>query len=224
MRYILFILFFSMSICSFAQVELLGNYVTSFRGLGYECFNFVGKDSFYFDAGYCAEIVRGKGRCEIRGNMLFLYYEKASKGKDSTKLPEIVISDNKDGISELNIQCVNLNADPIGFGAVQIRKSNGKFVTVFCDSAGRAYYRTNSAELPIELETNILGAKTEKLRIDSLGDFNVRIFIKNDLYIENLNNGEVRSYEIDDASEDEIMMKPAKTAGEYRRYTKKYFK
>lgn len=224
MRYFLFLLFFSISTQSFAQVELLGNYVTGFRGMGYECFNFVGKDSFYFDAVYCAEIVRGKGRCEIRDNMLYLYYEKASKEKDSTKLPEIVISDNKDGISELNIQCVNLNADPIAHGAIQIRKSNGKSVAVVCDDAGKAYYRINSAELPIELETYILGAKAQKLRIDSSGDYNVRIFLKNDLYIENINNGEVRAYEIDEASEDEILMKPAKTAGEYRRYTKKYFK
>lgn len=222
MRYILFLLFFSISTHSVAQVELLGEFVTGFRGMGYECFNFVGKDSFYFDAVYCAEIVRGKGRCEIRGNMLYLYYEKASE-KDSTKLPEITISDNKDGIAELNIQCVNLHSDPIAFGTVQIRKSNGKSITVFCDSAGRAYYRINIAELPIELETQLLGATTQKLRIDSLGDYNVRIFLENDLYIETLNKGEVRSYEIDEVSEDEIMMKPAKTTGEYRRYTKKYF-
>src|SRR5689334_17032447 len=100
MRYVLFVLCFFMATHSFAQVELLGRYGASFMGV--ESINFVGKDSFYFDAFYCTNLVQGKGRCELRGNMLYLFFEKALKEKDTTKLPEITMSDNKDGSYLLN--------------------------------------------------------------------------------------------------------------------------
>jgi hypothetical protein len=169
-------------------------------------------------------VVQGKGRCEIRGNMLYLNFEKASELKDSAKLPEIAMSDNKNGNYVLNIQCVNFHADPIGFGAVQITRSNGTTVMLLGDIAGRMSYKINSADLPIQVETKMIAGKTETFKIDNLSDYQVRIFHDDSLFIERLNQGEIWSYEIDELSEDVIVMKPAKTSGEYRRYTKKYNK
>jgi hypothetical protein len=219
MRPVLLLFFFFMATRSFAQVEILGRYSASF--LGSESINFVGKDSFYFEAFYCTNLVRGKGTCELRGNMLYLFFERSSKERDSAKLPEIAISDNKDGIADLHIQCVTLNNDPIKLGIVQIKKGDGKTELAYCDEAGKAYYRIKNADLPIELITNIIGTRNEKIKIDSLGDYNVRIFLDDNWGTEILNKGQVWSYEIDEISDDVIIMKPAKTAGAYRRYTKK---
>jgi hypothetical protein len=206
------------------EIELLGRYGASF--LGAESINFVGKDSFYFDGFYCTNGVHGKGRCEIRGNMLYLFFEKSpSKRIDSAKSPVIEMSDNKDGVYELNITCAGKDGKPIESASIQIKKSNGNAITIYSDAAGRGTYRTNwisSADLPLQIETSCIGFVSKKLTIDRLSDYNIQVFHDEFALIDKeLNNGEVWTYEIDELSEDLIVMKPAKSGGEFRRYTKK---
>lgn len=202
---------------SFAQVELLGRFVTGFRGMGSECITFVGEDSFYFDGGYCAEIVRGKGRCEIRDNMLYLFFEKASEDK---RLPVIQMSNNNDGVSELSITCVNEKDKPVEYATIELKGANGSKTKIYTDLLGRANWKAASTDLPLQIITSVVGYKVQTVRIDSLSDYKIQI--KLDDYVgEIVNKGEVWSYEIDECSEDMIVMKPAKSTEDYRRYTKK---
>lgn len=217
MRYILFVLFFFMATGSFAQVELLGRYTANFS-MGSESIKFVGKDSFYFEAFYCGEIVRGKGRCEIRDNFLYLFFEKDSQEENAKRKPVIEISDNKDGEFVLHISCVDINSKPIAQATVRIRKGNGATTTIYCDNDGKAVYKTNGVLLPLQIETTAVGYKIEKMQIDSAADYN--IVIRHEDTFEEV-KGKDWAYEIDELSEDVIVMKRAKTAGEYRRFTKK---
>lgn len=206
---------------SFAQVELLGSFVTGFRGMGSECITFVGKDSFYFDGGYCAEFVRGKGRCEIRDNMLYLFFEKASED-NSARLPVIQMSNNNDGVTELNITCVNEKARPIDFVSIELIRANGIKTNIYTDSLGNANWKVASTDLPLQIITSAVGAELQTLRIDKLSDY--KILIKLDEYVgRKVNKGEVWYYEIDEFAEDLIVMKPAKSTEDFRRYTKKQY-
>lgn len=218
MRYILFLLFFFVGAHSFAQVELLGRYGASF--IGGESINFVGKDSFYFDGFYCTYGIQGKGTCEIRDNMLYLFFENASHKTIVPKTTSVTEVADKDSIPQLHIQCVDKFGKPLG-ATITIRKNNGTPTYINIDSTGITSYTLNAADLPLQLEFMSIGyANLEKIRVDKLSDYNIQIVLNN-LVDKVLNHGEVWSYEIDEVSEDVIVMKPARSSGEYRRYTKK---
>lgn len=221
MRYLLFVLCFFTATHSFGQIEILGSFVTGFRGLGSECITFVGKDSFYFDGGYCADIVRGKGRCEIRDNMLYLFFEKASAG-NSAWLPVIQMSNNNDGITELSFTCVNEKAKPVDFVSIELIRANGIKTKIYTDSLGNVNWKVADADLPLQIITSAVGYEIQTLRIDSLSDY--KILIKLDEYAgSKVDKGEVWCYEIEELSEDLIVMKPAKSTEDFRRYTKRQY-
>lgn len=221
MRYFLFVLCFFTATRSFGQIEILGNFVTGFRGLGSECITFVGEDSFYFDGVYCAEVVRGKGRCEIRDNMLYLFFEKASEDS-AARLPVIQVSNNNDGVNELSFTCVNEKAKPIDFVSIELIRANGIKTKIYTDSLGKANWKVADADLPLQIITSAIGSEVQTLRIDTLSDYN--ILVKLDEYVSRkVNKGEVWCYEIEELSEDLIVMKPAKSTEDFRRYTKRLY-
>ena len=221
MRYLLSVLCFFIVTHSFAQVELLGSFVTGFRGMGSECITFVGKDSFYFDAFYCAEFVRGKGRCEVRDNMLYLFFEKASEDS-AAWLPVMQMSNINDGVNELSITCVNEQARPVEFVSVELIRANRIKTKIYTDLLGKANWKFTSTDLPLQIITSAVGYEVQTLRIDSLSDYKIQI--KLDEYVgRKVNKGEVWFYEIDECSEDLIMMKPAKSTEDFRRYTKRTY-
>lgn len=220
MRYLIGVLCFFIVARSFGQeIELLGRYGASF--LGAESIDFVGKDSFYFSGVYCGEIVRGKGRCDIRDNMLYLFFERSQK-KDTARAPVIEISDNRDGTSVVNITCADKYGEPIELAYVQLIKSNGTSIAFSSNKLGKAYASINMADLPVNIRTSALGYIKNEITIDTLSDYDILIFHGDNEYaVKNLQNGEVRAYEIEELSEEVIVMRPAKSGGEFRRYTKK---
>jgi hypothetical protein len=205
---------------SFAQVEILGSFVTGFRGFGSESIDFVGKDSFYFDACYCGSFVKGKGRCEIRDNMLYLFFENASQKSDSASLPVIQMSNNNDDVAELNIACVNENAGPMESVTIELIRRNGMKTTIFSDSLGKATWKVNSTDMPLQIITSAVGYENQTLRVNSFSDYNILMTL-NEYVGRKVNKGEVWEYEIDELSEDLIVMKPAKSTEDFRRYKKK---
>lgn len=219
MRTIFYVMCLFMTTGSFAQVEILGSFVTGFRGLGSESINFVGKDSFYFDGCYCGEFVRGKGRCEIRGNMLYLFFEKASEDR-TARLPVIQMSNNNGDVAQLNIACVNESAEPIEFVSLELIRSNGIKTMLYTNSGGKANWKVKGTDMPLQITATTVGYENQTLRVDSLSDYSILITLNEYVY-RKVNKGEVWEFEIDELSEDLIMMKPAKSTGDFRRYTKK---
>jgi hypothetical protein len=214
MRNILFVFCFFMAARSFGQVELLGNFVTGFSGLGSESIRFVGKDSFYFDGFYCGSIVRGKGRCEIRGNMLYLFFEKASQKSDPAGLPVIQTSNNNDGVAEINITCVNENTGPIESVSIELIRSNRMRTKLYTDSMGKANWKVKSTDMPLQIVTSAVGYEEQTLNVDSSSDYHILITLHEYIGRE-VNKGEVWEYEIDEVSEDLIVMKPAKSTEDF---------
>jgi hypothetical protein len=222
MRVFLFILCFFFLTNSYAQdIELQGRYGASF--IGGESIEFVGKDSFYFNGFYCTYGVQGKGRCEIRNNHLYLYFEKSKTKsiKDSAKLPVIKRIDNGDSISEINITCVDNNSVPISYATVQLKIKNKATLGTITDTSGQASFSIKKSEMPIILETPAIGFETRQINIDRYASYNIQIFhAKSDLFEKELNSGEVFVYEIEDLSEDLILMRPEKSRERFRKYRK----
>src|SRR5215213_9685036 len=141
MKPLLFILLIVFLKKSYGQeIELQGRYGASF--IGGESIEFVGKDSFYFGGFYCTYGVHGKGRCEIRNNYLYLYFEK-SKAKVNTgfiKSPDITKVKSFDSVAILNITCIGTNDSPIAFATIQLRRKGKTSIGTISDSLGHASF------------------------------------------------------------------------------------
>lgn len=208
--------------CYGQEIELQGKYGASF--IGGETIEFVGKDSFYFNGFYCTYGVHGKGRCEIKDNYLYLYFEKSKikSKKDSMKAPVITQIDNIDAIGILNISCVDNTGEPIPYTTIRLLGKNKTSIGVLTDSSGQASFTIKPGDLPIILETSCVDFESNKLNIESYAGYNIKIFHnKNELIDKELNNGEVFAYEIEDLTEELITMRPGKSSERFRKYQKK---
>jgi hypothetical protein len=201
---------------SFAQIELLGKYSAGF--IGGESIDFVGTDSFYLNGFYCTHGVRGKGRCEIRDNMLYLYFEKTAPKIEAPRPPVIEMTDNKDNIAGINITCVDENEKPLDGAVIYLRKRNGTVDTILTGTAGKAFCRINNADLPVQLESLYVGFEKIKLTLERPAAYNILISHKSISVFKELHKGEVWTYEIDDLSEDLIVMRPARSTERFRHY------
>jgi hypothetical protein len=222
MKPLLIILCFSIwTYCYAQEVELQGKYGASF--IGGETIEFVGKDSFYFGGFYCTYGVHGKGRCEIRDNYLYLYFEKKVKSnKDSMKAPVITQLDNIEPIGILNISCVDNTGEPIPYTTIRLRGKNKTSIGVLTDSSGHASFTIKPGDVPLTLETSYIGFESKQLNIESYASYNIKIFhFKNELIDKELNNGEMYVYEIEDLTENLITMRPGKSSERFRKYQKK---
>ncbi len=222
MKPLLITLCFSIwTICYGQEIELQGKYGASF--IGGETIEFVGKDSFYFSGFYCTYGVHGKGRCEIKDNYLYLYFEK-SKAKSkiySIKAPVITQIPNIDSTRILKISCVDIADEPI-YATMLLRNQNKMTIGVLADISGQASFKIKPGDLPITLETSSIGFNPKQLTIESYASYNIKIFhTKNELIDKELNNGEMFAYEIEDLTEELITMRPGKSSERFRKYKKR---
>jgi hypothetical protein len=222
MKPLLITLCFSIwKLCHGQEIELQGKFGASF--IGGESIEFIGKDSFYFSGFYCTYGVHGKGRCEVRDNYLYLYFEKskAKSKKDTIKAPITTKINNIDSIGILNISCVDNFGDPV-YAIIQLRSNNKRTIGVLTDTSGHASFTIKPGDVPITLETSAIGFEPQKLNIESYAGYNIKIFHnKNELVDKELNNGEMYVYEIEDLTEELITMRPGKSSERFRKYQKK---
>lgn len=204
------------------EIELQGCYGASF--IGGESIEFVGKDSFYFGGFYCTNGVHGKGRCEIRNNYLFLYFEKnKNKSKlDTLRSAVIKRTVTADSSSTIHITVVDNNDIPIPYATIEI--GNGKAVKIrtTTDTSGQSIIKVNNDSFPLVLRTSAVGIEPGQLILDSSSNYTIKLFhLQNNLIDKELNNGEVYVYEIDEISEDLILMRPQRSSERFRQYRKK---
>jgi hypothetical protein len=207
---------------SFGQeIELQAKYRASF--IGAETIEFVGKDSFYFTGFYCTYGVHGKGRCEIRNNFLYLFFEKskAKVNKDLVKLPEVKKVKSSDSVDILNISCIGANGNPIAFATIQLRSKGRAPIGTISDSLGHASFFVRKNDLPLTIETSAVGFEPMQIRLEECSSYNIKIYNKEVLVDKELNNGEVLVYEIDELSENLISMRPQTFRDRFRAYRKK---
>lgn len=215
----------SLSVCAVSsaqEIELQGEYGASF--IGGESIKFVGKDSFYFDGFYCTYGVHGKGRCEIRNNYLYLYFEK-SRAKVITqvaKSPEITKAEARDSLAIIDITCVDNNGNPVSFASVQLLRKNKATMGTISDSLGRTSFAAKMSDMPLIFETSAVGFEQQQVKLEHYSSYKIKIFHKNvELEEKELNKGEVYIYEIDELSEDLILMRPENSREQFRKYRKK---
>ena len=217
---ILAILFCNISFCQ--PIELKGKFGASV--IGGETIEFVGIDSFYFSGFYCTYGKQGKGKCEIVGNYLYLHFEKSKiKPKvDSTKKPLITREDNSGEKRSIKVICVDNNDVPIPYTSVRILKNNRMISGASAGEEGQASFRINDTEQPLVIETTSAGMKSQSLAIDKSSIYTIKIFLQeNDFLNRDINNGEIYVYEIDELTEDLIMMRPANSGEKFRKYIRK---
>ena len=223
MKHLLFFLLLVVLRKSYGQeIELQGRYGASF--IGGESIEFVGKDSFYFGGFYCTYGVHGKGRCEIRNNYLYLFFEK-SKSKikiDTLKSAIITKTSSNDSILELQITIVDNNDIPIPYASVEIERGKSAKIGTMADTSGKAIFKIKNISLPIIVRTSAVGIEPGYLKLDSGLNYSIKLFHRlNDLVDKELNNGEVFVYEIDELADDLILMRPQKSSEPFRKYRKK---
>ena len=217
-----FLLLFCIANSYGQEIELQGRYGASF--IGGESIEFVGKDSFYFDGFYCTNGVHGKGRCEIRNNFLFLYFEKnKNKSKLDTLRPAVIKKTvTTESNSIIHITVVDNNDIPIPYAVVEIERGKGVEIRTTTNTSGQAIIKVKNESYPLVVKTLAVGIESGQLMLDSSSNYTIKLFhLQNNFIDKELNNGEVYVYEIDELSEDLILMRPQRSSERFRQYRKK---
>jgi hypothetical protein len=207
--------------CHAQEVELLGKYSAGF--LGAETIEFVGKDSFYFHGFYCTDGVHGKGRCEIRNNQLYLYFEKSKKktGKDTVRPAIITRSETADGSTRIEITSFDYNHVPIPNTSLYLERKDKATLGAVANDSGRASFTLMNNIQPISIKLSNIGFKLAEINIQPTGRYSIKVFLENnDLPYKPLINGEVYVYDIEELSEELIVMKPQGSSERFRKYRK----
>jgi len=201
------------------EVELQGRYGASF--LGAETIEFVGKDSFYFHGFYCLDGVKGKGRCEIRNNYLYLYFENKKPETEKNRPRSAFISKTLlvDSFVNFQLKMVDENDIPIAFGSVVIENVGTRKFEMSTDSSGSVVFILRVNSNPIIIRTTSIGIESGYLELENGYNYSVKLVHQKDSLIgQELNKGEILIYEIADLSEELITMRAAKTSGTFRTY------
>jgi hypothetical protein len=207
--------------CHAQEVELLGKYSAGF--LGAETIEFVGKDSFYFHGFYCTDGVHGKGRCEIRNNQLYLYFEKSEKkiGKNTGRTAIITRSETADSSTRIEITSVDYNHVPIPNTNLYLERKDKATLGAIANDSGQASFTLIKNVQPISIKLSCVGFKLAEINIEATGRYSIKVFLENnDLLDKPLINGEVYVYDIEELSEDMIAMKPQGSPERCRKYRK----
>ncbi len=220
MKHFIYFLLLLIASKSYGQeINLQGTYSASF--IGGESIKFVGEDSFYFNGFYCTYGVYGRGRCEIRNNNLYLFFEKIKDIPKIDVLKSPIIEKFETADTNLTIQITvlnNLNV-PISYASILVRTIEGVEVGSAADSLGQATFRIQSKEFPIIVITSALGIEGKQISLENKSNYIIKLFHhENDLFHKELNMGEVYVYEIEEISEDLILMRPGKSVGSFRKY------
>jgi hypothetical protein len=200
------------------EVELKGRYGASF--LGTESIEFVGKDSFYFNAFYCIEGFNGKGRCEIRDNYLYLFFENDNRKSDTIRPAIIIPSKNTDSISTIQLTLVDNYDKPVPYTTVEVVTDKGVQPGSYIAPEGHTQLRIRNDVFPIVLKTSALGFNRVNLQLDSSSNYAITLYHTYFDFNHVLNKGQTWVYEIEELSEDLIVMRP-KSGGEFRKYRKR---
>jgi hypothetical protein len=203
------------------EIELQGRYAASF--IGGESINFVGKDSFYFSGFYCTNGVYGCGRCEIRDNLLILYFSKDKSRYKTDPLKQAIISrqETADSFSVVRIGLLNNDAFPVSFATVEATGEGPFKSSMSADSAGQAEFSIDNKFFPLMITSSAIGINPGKLKLTQAGNYQIKLFHSNYQVDKELNHGEVYMYEIDELSEDLLLMRPNKSSEPFRKYRKK---
>jgi hypothetical protein len=193
------------------EVELQGRYTANFGAT--ESFEFVGKDSFYFYGAYNFDVYRGKGRCEIRNNYLYLYFENDPGNRPAVIAP----SNNNDSFSLIQLTLVDNYNKPIPNAAVETVRDKEITLKAYTSSDGLALLKIRNDAFPIVIRTSAVDFNVGTLRLDRSSNYYIRLY--HSAKESELNKGQKWVYEIEELSEDLILMRQ-KNGGEFREYRK----
>jgi len=204
------------------DIELLGRYGASF-GAGGESIEFVGKDSFYFRGDYLRDPFHGKGRCEIRNNYLYLFFAKNNdKPEKEIRKPAIINRlNNNDSISRIQLTVLDNKDQLIYYATAYVETNRGVGVGAYTISAGKVTMEISNNAFPILIRTNANGFVTNGVTLDRSSNYEIKLYhLLESSLDEEINNGQIYVYEIDELSEDLILMRPQRSREKFREYTR----
>jgi len=203
------------------QIDLQGKYLASFSGR--ETIEFAKKDSFYFVGFYSSFRVHGKGRCDISGSYLYLYFEKSKNKAATDSIPpaQITKEETRDGFCTINVTCVDNEGNPMPYASVVLKKDGKMIAGSAGDDTGLSKFKVDRLQLPITVNTSAVGVEPVKIVLSDAASYSIKVHHRW-LHVDDkeLNNGEVYIYEIDELSEDSILMRPKGSKEGFRNYRK----
>jgi hypothetical protein len=211
------------SICAAGQrVKLSGKYSAFF--IGSETIQFAGRDSFYFSGFYCNYGYGGKGRYEIRDDLLHLYFERSGRKKKSETVSAHLITRLSESETAANVYIESIYSQqwPLSSITVEAIFAGRPLESVMADSNGRAKLVISNRVFPITVRFTALGLQTEEIKIDSAANYSLKVFHRQhqDWPFTQLNKGQQFIFEIQKLSVDTIKMRRAEGNGDFYEYIK----
>jgi hypothetical protein len=207
------------------QLKLSGKYSASI--FGSETIQFAGRDSFYFNCFYYDYGYRGKGRYEIRDDLLYLYFERSGRKKKTETVRSNMIT--RLGVSEtaanIYIESIYSEQWPLSDISVEAIYAGRPLESVRADSSGKAKLVISNRVFPITVRLTALGLQTEEIKIDSAANYSLKVFHRQhqDWPFTQLNKGQLYVFEIQKLSVDTIEMRRAEGNGDFYKYIKEKF-
>jgi hypothetical protein len=209
------------SVCAAGQqVKLSGKYSAFF--FGDETIEFAGRDSFYFNGFYCNYGYRGKGRYEIRDDLLYLYFERSRRKKKTETVRSHIINRLGESETAANIYIESIYSEQLPLSSISVEAiyAGRPLESVRADSNGRAKLVISNRVFPITVRLTALGLQTEEIKIDSAANYTLKVFHRQhqDWPFTQLNKGQLYVFEIQKLSVDTIEMRRAKGNGDFYEY------
>src|SRR5690606_7971858 len=125
-------------------------------------------------------------------------------------------------ILTVQITVVDNNNIPIPYASIEIERGTSAKIGIMADTAGNAMLNLENNSSPIVVRTSAIGIEPGFLKLENGFNYSIKQFHQqNDLVDMEWNNGEVFVYEIDELTEDLVLMRPEESSGPCRKYRKK---
>jgi hypothetical protein len=203
------------------EVKLLGTFSNNLDGT--ESITFVGKDSFYYSHSEFEYYSKGRGRCEIIDDRLYLYFENArTKQNAGANKAVIVRNGNADSMALINLQCLDITGSAIEGATIEIISAGRGGTGYLTDSAGFARMEIATGKFPLQLNVTALHVESEIIKIDTAADYSVQIIHRDHKNgFTRFNQGQTLVYEIKQLGEELVVIRPLGGNRKYREYKKK---
>ena len=206
MKFIFPIVFFLFSNTAYSQVlELQGIY----HGKNGERITFMGKDSFHFEQNECKSTNYGKGKCRIVNDLMYLNFEKSINEKELGESFYISKSTRKniDNATTINFIAIDNKGELVKSITTKTEYEKEKIIRITNDSTFKEILIKKTKD-SIKFTIDSLGFKSIISKLESGYNYKIILhIIRTETFDIKYNKGEKFVYEIEEISENSILMR-----------------